>query len=219
MALSKVDFNNINVTPAASKKLKWNSSANGFETGDVGGSMVLLSTSTASGASNVSFTSGIDSTYNEYIFKFYDMNPATDDSSFSFQGSIDGGSNYNVTATTTAFVALHYEDDSDASLSYSTGQDQAQATTFINLAHAIGNGSDESGSGTLHLFDPSNTTFVKHFISRINSYHSGNRSYDNHRGGYFNTTSAINAIQFDFRKVSDGSSDTFDGIIKMYGVV
>ena len=181
--------------------------------------MTLLSTSTASGASNVSFTSGIDSTYDEYIFKFYDMNPATDDCSFSFQGSIDGGSNYNVTATTTAFVSLHYEDDSDASVSYSTGQDQAQATTFINLAHAVGNGADESASGYLHLYAPSSGTFVKHFISRINSYHSGNRSYDNFRAGYFNNTNDIDAVQFDFRKVSDGSSDTFDGVIKMYGVV
>ena len=182
------------------------------------GAMTLLSTSTASGASNVSFTSGIDSTYDEYIFKFYDMNPATDDCSFSFQGSIDGGSNYNVTATTTAFVSLHYEDDSDASVSYSTGQDQAQATTFINLAHAVGNGADESASGYLHLYAPSSGTFVKHFISRINSYHSGNRSYDNFRAGYFNNTNDIDAIQFDFRKVSDGSSDTFDGVIKLYGI-
>ena len=218
MALSKVNFNSLNLTPTASKTVIFNSNNNGIEAGDVGGAMTLITTSTASGASNVSFTSGLDSTYKEYIFKFYDMNPATDDSSFSFQASTNGGSSYGVTATTTAFVALHYEDDSDASLSYSTGQDQAQSTGFINLAHAIGNGSDESGSGTLHLFDPSNTTFVKHFISRINSYHSGSRSYDNHRGGYFNTTSAINAIQFDFRKVSDGSSDTFDGTIKMYGV-
>ena len=182
------------------------------------GAMTLLSTSTASGASNVSFTSGIDSTYDEYIFKFYDMNPATDDCSFSFQGSIDGGSNYNVTATTSAFVSLHYEDESDASVSYSTGQDQAQATTFINLAHAVGNGADESASGYLHLFAPSSGTFVKHFISRINSYHSGNRSYDNFRAGYFNNTNDIDAIQFDFRKVSDGSSDTFDGVIKLYGI-
>ena len=182
-------------------------------------SMVLLSTSTASGASNVSFTSGIDSTYDEYIFKFYDMNPATDDCSFSFQGSIDAGSNYNVTATTTAFVALHNEDDTAASVSYATGQDHAQQTTFINLAHAVGNGADESASGHLHLFNPSSTTFVKHFISRINSMHSGNRSYDNYRAGYFNNTNDIDAVQFDFRKVSDGSSDTFDGVIKMYGVV
>ena len=182
------------------------------------GAMTLLSTSTASGASNVSFTSGIDSTYDEYIFKFYDMNPATDDCSFSFQGSIDGGSNYNVTATTSAFVSLHYEDDSDASVSYSTGQDQAQATTFINLAHAVGNGADESASGYLHLYAPSSGSFVKHFISRINSYHSGNRSYDNFRAGYFNNTNDIDAIQFDFRKVSDGTSDTFDGVIKLYGI-
>ena len=125
-----------------------------------GGAMTLLETQTASSSSTISFTSGIDSTYDEYIFKFYDMNPATDDCSFSFQGSIDGGSNYNVTATTTAFVALNYEDDSSTSLSYSTGQDQAQATTFINLAHAVGNGADESASGYLHLYAPSSGTFV-----------------------------------------------------------
>ena len=218
MALSKVDYNSLNVTAAASKALKWNSGADGFETGDLAGSLVLLSTSTASGASNVSFTSGIDSTYSEYIFKFYNMNPATDDCSFSFQGSIDGGSNYNVAATTTAFVSLHNEDDSAASVSYSTGQDQSQATTFINLAHAVGNGADESASGYLHLFDPSSATFAKHFISRVNSYHSGSRSYDNFRAGYFNNTNDIDAVQFDFRLVSDGSSDTFDGVIKMYGV-
>ena len=181
-------------------------------------SLILLATETASSSATISFTSGIDSTYDEYIFKFYDMNPATDDCSFSFQGSIDGGSIYNVTATTTAFVALHNEDDTAASVSYSTGQDHAQQTTFINLAHAVGNGADESASGYLHLYAPSSGTFVKHFISRINSYHSGNRSYDNFRAGYFNNTNDIDAIQFDFRKVSDGSSDTFDGVIKMYGV-
>ena len=101
MALSKVDFNNINVTPAASKKLKWNSSANGFETGDVGGSMVLLSTQTASSSSTISFTSNIDSTYDKYVFKFYDIHPQTDSVTFYFNMSIDGGSNYNVTKTTT----------------------------------------------------------------------------------------------------------------------
>lgn len=183
-----------------------------------GGVWNLIQTSTASGASDVSFTSGLDSTYDEYIFHFFNMNPATDDCSFSFQGSTDGGSNYNVTTTTTAFTALHYEDGTSSSVSYSTGQDHAQQTTFINLAHAVGNGADESASGFLHLYGPSSTTYQKHFMSRINSYHSGNRSYDNYRGGYFNTTSAIDAIQFDFRLVSDGSSDAFDGTISLYGI-
>ena len=103
MALSKVDFNNINVTPAASKKLKWNSSANGFETGDVGGSMVLISTVTASSSSTLSFTSGIDSTYKEYIFKFIDIHPSHDSGKFSFNLSVDVGSNNNIAKTTTCF--------------------------------------------------------------------------------------------------------------------
>ena len=179
-----------------------------------GSALNLISTQTASSSSTIDFTSGIDSTYKEYIFKFYDMNPATDDSSFSFQASTNGGSSYGVTATTTAFVALHYEDDSDASLSYSTGQDQAQSTGFINLAHAIGNGSDESGSGTLHLFDPSNTTFVKHFILRSNMYQSGSYSFDINVAGYFNVTAAIDGLQF---SMSSGNIDS--GTFKLYGVV
>ena len=108
MALSKVDFNNINVTPAASKALKWNSSANGFETGDLGGNMVLLSTQTASASATISFTSGIDSTYDEYVFKFYDIHPSTAEE-FMFQGSTNTGSSYGVTITSTAFQAYHQE--------------------------------------------------------------------------------------------------------------
>ena len=127
MALSKVDFNSINVTPAASKAIKFNSSNNGFETGDVGGSLVLISEQTASSSATLSFTSGIDSTYKEYIFKFINIHQATDEASFSFNGSIDSGSNYNVTKTTTFFRAFHTENDNTANLNYSTGRDLAQS--------------------------------------------------------------------------------------------
>ena len=97
MALSKVDFNNINVTPAASKALKWNSSANGFETGDLGGNMVLLSTTTASSSATVDFTSDIDSTYKEYIFKFIDIHPATNGAELQFQTDTGTNTSYNQT--------------------------------------------------------------------------------------------------------------------------
>ncbi len=213
MAFSKVDFNNINVTPAASKKLKFNSSANGFETGDVGGSMALISTQTASSSSTISFTSGLDSTYKEYIFKFFNMHPANDTQEFQFNMSADSGSNYNVTKTTTYFRTYHDEADSSTTLAYRTGNDLAQSTSFQMLADGVGNGNDECCSGTLHLFNPSDTTFVKHFLSRISTYENNNGIRDNYVSGYGNTTSAVDAVQFKF-----GSGNIDAGTIKLYGV-
>ena len=213
MALSKADFNNINVTPAASKKLKWNASANGFETGDVGGSMVLLSTQTASGSANLSFTSGIDSTYKEYVFKFIDIHPATDSVTFQFNVSIDGGSNYNVAKTTTYFRTYNYEDDSDAALGYRTPRDLAQGTGFQALTEGQGNGNDESCSGQLTIFNPSDTTFVKHFIARNSMYGRTDYEMDIYVAGYANTTSAVDAVQF---KMSSGNIDA--GTITLYGI-
>jgi len=184
-----------------------------------GGALNLISTQTASSSSSLSFTSGIDSTYKEYIFKFINIHPA-DHVTFQFNLSIDGGSNYNVTKTTTLFNAYHYENDtSGAALAYITNVDLAQSTSDQPLM-AFGdlNNSDDGGfSGTLQLFDPSNTTFVKHFISTSNMVGGahGTNPYANSDfvGGYANTTSAINAIQF---KMS--SSAIASGQIKMYGV-
>ena len=90
--------------------------------------------------------------------------------------------------------------------------DQAQGTAFENLNDGLGNGADESLAGTLWLFNPSNTTYVKHFYSRIQYYQSGDYSEQFFTQGYFNTTAAIDDIQF---KMSSGN---FDGTIKMYGV-
>ena len=174
--------------------------------------MTLITTNTSSNAASSSFTSGIDSTYKLYIFKFYDVNPVTDSAQLTFQGSIDGGSNYNVTLTTAAFDAVHSEDDGTASLSYRANNDLAQSTSFSILSRDIGGGADESCSGELHLFNPSSTTYVKHFYGRCNSYNSGNQSVDFYTAGYFNDTNDVNAIQF---KMHDGN---FDGTIKLYGV-
>ena len=182
----------------------------GVSTGDV----VLLSSQTASGASAISFTSGITSTYGEYIFKFYNCNPATDQTSFQFNGSIDGGSNYNVTKTTTYFAAYHQEDDGAAALGYETGHDLAQGTGFQKLANATSHDADQHVSGELHLFNPASTTYVKHFYSRtISVYDDATSQHDDFCSGYFNDADDdINAIQFSF------SSGNFDGKIKMWGV-
>ena len=178
-----------------------------------GGGFNLISTQTASSSSTISFTSGIDSTYKEYIFKFYDIHPATDNVDFDFQASTDGGSNYNTTMTTSVFISYHQEDGSPAALSYVDGQDQGQGTSFQGLSDNQGNGNDECCVGTLNLFNPSSTIFTKHFISRFNQYNYDNYSREDYVAGYFNTTSAINAVQFKF---DSGNIDS--GTIKLYGV-
>ena len=178
-----------------------------------GGSMNLISTQTASSSANVSFTSGIDSTYKEYVFKFISMHGQTDDRKFQFNLSIDGGANYNVTKTSTSFRSYHNEGDSSVVLHYAGGSDLAQGTGVQHLSFDQGADADQTCSGTLHLFDPSNTTFVKHYIAETSTY--GETDYMNHCfvGGYANTTSAINAIQFTF------ATDNIDsGVIKLYGI-
>ena len=175
--------------------------------------LVLLSTQTASASASISFTTGIDSTYDEYVFKFINIHPATDNVKFSFNLSTDSGSNYNVTKTTTFFYPYHNEAGTDAGLTYSTGNDLAQSTSYQNLSEGMGIATDESCSGMLYLFSPSNTTYVKHFIGNINVYQSSDYNVEVFVSGYGNTTSAINAIDFKF---TSGNID--DGIIKMYGV-
>ena len=179
-----------------------------------GGAMTLLSTQTASSSSTIDFTSGIDSTYKEYVFKFIDVHPATDNVYLSFQGNAAGGSGFDETITSTFFRAGHKEDGSDEFLSYDASNDQGQGTGFQNITRNIGNGNDECGAGYLHLFNPSSTTFVKHFIAKTHIYYSGDYSYVTNIGGYFNTTSAIDEIQF---KMSSGNIDA--GTIQLFGIL
>jgi hypothetical protein len=181
-----------------------------------GGGLNLISTQTASGSSSLSFTSGIDSTYKEYVFKFINIHPSAN-SDFAFNMSIDGGSNYNTTKTTTFFNAYHYEDGSAANLAYLTADDLAQGTGYqVLMAFGdLGINADDSLSGYLHLFDPSSTTFAKHFISTTVGSNNEAAPYVNNDfiAGYANTTSAVNAVDF---KMISGNIDS--GVIKLYGV-
>jgi hypothetical protein len=212
MAISKVNFNSLNLTPTASKTVVFNSNNNGLEAGDVGGALVLISEQTASSSATIDFTSGIDSTYKEYIFKFINVHPATDQVDFQVNFR-DGSTAYDATKTTTNFQAFHNEASDTNGLAYDDGRDLAQSTAVLNIARMIGNGNDESGCGILHLFDPSNTTFVKHFILDTQCYNEGDFSVRRLIAGYCNTTSAIDGVQFSF---SSGNIDS--GTIKMYGV-
>nr|BAR20267.1 hypothetical protein [uncultured Mediterranean phage uvMED] len=178
------------------------------------GNLVFISRSTASSSSSLSITSGINSTYKEYIFMFNNIHPATDGANFTFNLSTDSGSNYNVTKTTTAFRTYHFESGSGGAVSYRTASDLAQSTSYQPLDYQLGADNDQSLSGYLHLFEPSSDTFVKHFIGRTFSSLDDNNTVDFYVAGYGNTTSAVDAIDF---KMSSGNMDS--GTIDMYGVL
>ena len=178
-----------------------------------GGALNLISTQTASASASISFTSGIDSTYDSYVFKFYDIHPATDNVQFSFQADTGTNTNYNQTITSTFFDAYHQESDADSGLTYRTSYDQAQGTSFQPISQQTGNGNDESFSGTLQIFNPSSDTFVKHFLSNGNDYIYANYTSNIRIAGYINTTTALTRVQFKF---SSGNIDS--GEILLFGV-
>ena len=181
------------------------------------GEMRFIKKQTASSSATISFVDGtsdvvLDNTYKEYLFTFNNIHPATDNASFSVNFSTDGGSNYNVTKTTNYFRAIHWENDTTA-FGYDTGGDLAQSTDFQNIITVIGADNDQSGTGYMHLFNPSSTTFVKHFIVNAQKAHYLDISVNEFYAGYGNTTSAVDAVQF---KMSSGNIDAGD--ICLYGI-
>jgi hypothetical protein len=177
-----------------------------------GGAMTLLETQTASSSSTLSFTSNIDSTYDEYVFKFYDIHPATNNVSFQVNFR-DGGTNYDATKTTTYFRAYHNEGGTSTALEYRTSDDVAQGTGVQKLGGGLGNDNDQCLAGYLHLFNPSSTTFVKHFLARTNLYEESDHTVENYIAGYCNVTATIDGVQF---SMSSGNIDS--GVIKLYGI-
>jgi len=182
------------------------------------GSMVFIKKLTASSSATLSFVDGsdgvvLDDTYKEYLFTFNNIHPQTDNAKLEFNLSTDGGSNYNVTKTTTHFFSYHSEDDNDTALGYSTGSDLAQSTANKIITNGIGNANDESASGTMSLFSPSSSIFVKHFISRTNTYFSSSWSVETYTAGYGNTVNPIDAVRF---QMDSGNIDAGD--ICLYGI-
>jgi len=183
------------------------------------GAMTHIKTLTASSSATLSFVDGssdvvLDSTYPIYVFKFINVHASQNETWFQFQGSVDGGSNYNVSATTTNFVAHNRESGGNQGLNYYDSRDSANSTGYIYIAGwEQGIDNDQSISGSITIFNPSDTTFVKHFISKCNISHPSDFTANGYMGGYFNTTSAINSILF---KMTSGNIDS--GKIKLYGI-
>jgi len=176
--------------------------------------LVYIASVTASGSATLSFTSGIDATYNEYEFHMVNIHPATDSTAFGFQFNADGASGFNETITSTMFKAEHDEGDSGTSLNYHTPSDQGNGTAYQRMSYDMEIDSDEAFSGILTLYAPSSTTYVTHFVAKGNYiHHSGKYSQNTYTAGYINTTSAIDEISF---AMESGNIDL--GTIHMYGV-
>ena len=184
-----------------------------------GGALVFIKKLTASSSTTLSFVNGssnvvLDSTYKEYVFTFKNIHPGTDAKALQFNISVDSGSNYNVVKTTTFFRAQHTENGAAHVFEYVTADDLAQGTGAQNISNLCGADSDQCVSGYLHLFNPSSTTFVKHFMSVVNStFTDTDGSANLYMSGYGNTTSAVNAVQF---QMSSGNIDAGD--ICLYGI-
>jgi len=204
MALVKYNNNSISAITAASSLPT--------------GAMTLIKEQTASASATISFVDGtsdvvLDSTYPIYLFKFIGIHPETNNVDFSFNFSVDSGSNYNVSKTSTNFAAFHDEGDGDAGIGYESSLDLANGTGEQIIYHNTGNDNDHSASGELFLFNPSSTTFVKHFIATSNDPQHSDVTANHFVAGYGNTTSAIDAIRFKF------DSDNIDaGTFKLYGI-
>ena len=189
----------------------------GATSAGIGSGMKFMKKLTASSSATLSFvhgSGGVDfSSYKKYVFTFKDIHPGTNAQEFLFQGNAAGGSGFDETMTTTVFNANHNEADNDTGLGYVSGSDQAQGTSFQKLTRSVGADADQSCCGTLHLFNPSSTTFVKHYISTFQEANEGDYSMNVFTAGYFNTTSAIDEIQFKF---ASGNIDAGD--ICLYGI-
>ena len=183
-------------------------------TGTPADAHTLIATATASSSSSLTFTSGIDSTYDVYEFEFINLHAATNSVFFQFQVNATDGADYNDSAiTSTFYAAYHDESDGFAAVGYEAGDDFQQSTSDIRLTKWVANGNDESLSGKLTLYAPSSTTYVKHFMSRIANLKIEEAISDTSVAGYINDTTAIDDIKF---QMSSGNIDT--GVIKMYGL-
>ena len=170
-----------------------------------GGTHVLLATTNVtSGVSQVDFTSGIDSTYKNYMISFTDVHPATD--SVQLQMRISISSTFK---TDTSYIYGGIGRESDAgviSFSDSTG-------SGFKLNHNLGNASNESSSGNVILHNPSGTTFSKMFQADATGISAGGRGNKTIVGGFYNSTSAVDGVRF---YMSSGNIDL--GTFKLYGI-
>ena len=182
------------------------------------GSMVLIKKLTVSAGDGsktfVNLSGGeqiFTSTFQTYHFTFTNIHPANDNVNFQVNFR-DSDTNYDAPKTTTFFRAYHGEGGEGGVLQYQDN-DLANGTGVQVLAES-GNDNDQCTSGTLTLFSPLSTTFVKHFISNFNFSNGSNYSMNTYCAGYINATSIVDGVQFSFSSGDMGGG----GEICCYGI-
>ena len=171
-----------------------------------GGAWTFISKTTASSDSTVSIASGIDSTYGVYLITCNNVHPATTASEFRINFR-DGGSAYDATKVTTYIKLRHKEDDTLTNFVYDDGNDVAGTGGHL-LMENVGNQNDASTSGTIYLYNPSSTTYVKNYICDFHSM-APDAAVADHilSAGYCNVTAAIDGVQFAFDTGNIDSGD------------
>ena len=213
-AIARASANNITTSGVFTADAITNASVTGITVlANAEDGITLISSQTASASASISFTTGLDSTYKAYKFVFSNIHPSASGANFNFNLSTDSGSNYNVTKTTTFVQSFHSESDGSPDVIYDSAKDLAQSTSDQIINYGLKTDSDASTSGTLTLFNPSSTTYVKHFISSSSNNNASDFAINAIVAGYGNTTSAVNAIIF---RMSSGNID--DGTIYLYGI-
>ena len=180
------------------------------------GTLVLIKTLTASSSGTLSFVNGssdvvLDSTYKEYLFIFKNIHPSA--TSYFQVNFRDGGTDYDATKTSAGFYAQNKEDDSETNFAYAGGVAQSTGIQRLTTGELDSSNADDNLGGYLHLFNPSSTTFVKHYLSNINYSNNSPASENSFISGYCNTTTAIDGVQF-----SMSSGDIASGDIQLFGV-
>ena len=177
------------------------------------GGPILITTATASSSSYISFTSGITSTYDKYMFVFDSIVPSLNSTHLRMSGSTDGGSSYGLTKTSAAWYIIFSEGNS-GSISTTGAADLSQDTAVQLLMYGIGSAAGECAAGVFTLYSPSNTTYVTHYSSACTVHREDDSVQQINTAGYFNLTTAINAIKF-----TPDQGTIASGTIKMYGIV
>ena len=161
---------------------------------------------------NISFTSGIDSTYSAYVFKVYNFHPVDDNAELTFQVNDTDASSYDRPMTSLRVYAYSDEGDSATAFGYDGTNDQSNDANYQSLSDNTGNQDSETSSGSLTLYGLADGTHVKHFVAQFANHLGIEYMRSDITTGYIDEATAIDDVQF------KASSGNFNAIITMYGV-
>lgn len=170
-----------------------------------GGTMVALSTQTATSSASIAFTSLITSTYNTYKVIYYNVYPATDNTTLNLDLSTDNGGSYLNASFLAGTLSNPYN---------STTFTNTNSTTTIPVAALQSNVTTNSPiCGYMDLFNfPSVSTYPV-IVANSGFFISGATFNENAMVGTNTANMTITAIKFSF-----SSGNIASGTFVLYGI-